>query len=714
MASSQPVSRDYSILSGFDKPIRRPRTSLLYQVGLFFVAFVMVLLPLIYVALVGLAAYGIYYHAVFHFKPIMGFAGSNYRVMLFKLFVYVTPLIVGVIILFFLIKPLFAGRPKRAQPLALNPQAEPLLFAFIERICRVVRAPLPRRIDLDCQLNAAAGFRRGFLSFLGNDLTLTLGLPLVANLTAREFAGVIAHEFGHFTQSVGMRLSYIIRSVNFWFARVVFERDAWDVALEEWEQEEQDWRVTLILGIARLGVMFSRLILHSLMLAGHAVSSFMLRQMEFNADAYEIRIAGSDAFERTTHKLASLEAVLNGAYKNLRVMWNNSTRLPDNLPEILRRNHETMPDHARERIASTLGLRRTGLFDTHPSAAERIRQAREAGDPGIFHDERPASMLFESFAHPAKYVTLLHYTDDLGLPVFPHMLVAVEPEAVQPAASEDSKISDGQTAADYFLGLLPLMAPLRVAELSAPIDPAAALEEAHRITSQLEQVTDQLAPVTAGFSQAQSARFKARVAERLLVAGVTISRPEDFGLTRATVDAARETAAEADARMQSLRRAAREVVAALNRRLHLALSVAAARVTDSDHPEEASRRLTDRIARLNKAAEVHPKWRQLEEVVEASEQTRTLVSSELNAPEFHQALNDLSEDTMRILSELSGEHAVPVPKPALRLQPSARWIGAGRDGLGESKERTRQWFAEYDSMLDGLARIAREVETGGG
>ena len=160
--------------------------------------------------------------------------------MIVKFLIYFIPLFAGVIVLFFMFKPLLAGRPKRAQPLAMDPADNPLLYAFIAKICDVVGAPAPRRIDMDCQLNASAGFRRGFRSMTGNDLVLTIGLPLVANFSMRAVAGVIAHEFGHFTQGAGMRLNYLIRSINFWFARVAYQRDAWDEALENWSNEVQD------------------------------------------------------------------------------------------------------------------------------------------------------------------------------------------------------------------------------------------------------------------------------------------------------------------------------------------------------------------------------------------------------------------------------------------------------------------------------------------
>src|SRR5437899_12962367 len=133
---------------------------------------------------------------------------------------------------------------------------------------------MPLRIFLVGRLTASSWFRLGVWSLFGNDLVLMIGVPIVAGLNLREFAGVVAHEFGHFTQGFGMRLSYVIRSVNGWFARVVYERDAWDVMLAEWLEEAEDWRVMLLVGCARLGVGFSRLLLMLLMFFGHGVSCF--------------------------------------------------------------------------------------------------------------------------------------------------------------------------------------------------------------------------------------------------------------------------------------------------------------------------------------------------------------------------------------------------------------------------------------------------------
>jgi len=167
---------DYSILSGFQGQIVRPKTSIFYHVGLLLVAGTMLLLPLVYVAMVGAVAYAVYFHAFHNWGPIMGF-GSSGSGLIFKLLIYFAPLLAGIVVVFFMFKPLLARQPKRAQPLALNPASERLLYAFIEKICDVVGAPSPKRIDLDCQLNAAAHFRRGFFSMFGNDLVLVLACP---------------------------------------------------------------------------------------------------------------------------------------------------------------------------------------------------------------------------------------------------------------------------------------------------------------------------------------------------------------------------------------------------------------------------------------------------------------------------------------------------------------------------------------------------------
>src|SRR6185436_3387355 len=130
---------------------------------------------------------------------------------------------------------------------------------------------------------------------------------------------------------------------NLWFVRVVFQRDAWDLMLEQWSDEAEDARVAIIVGMTQLSIWFSRLILRVLMHIGFFISGFMSRQMEYNADACQIKVVGTETFERTHRKLGTLEAAMGVADKQIKLTWDRTHQLPDNLPEVLRRAHESLP-----------------------------------------------------------------------------------------------------------------------------------------------------------------------------------------------------------------------------------------------------------------------------------------------------------------------------------------------------------------------------------
>ena len=140
------------------------------------------------------------------------------------------------------------------------PEEEPELFRLIYAVCDTVQAPRPAPGAGRFQVNAFAGFRRGLPDLLRRRLTLSIGLPLVAGLSVRQFGGVLAHEFGHFSQGAAMRLTFIVRSVNAWFARVVYERDAWDDRLRS-SAQRSDFRFGIILHLARAMVWVTRRIL---------------------------------------------------------------------------------------------------------------------------------------------------------------------------------------------------------------------------------------------------------------------------------------------------------------------------------------------------------------------------------------------------------------------------------------------------------------------
>lgn len=71
-------------------------------------------------------------------------------------------------------------------------------------------------------------------------------------MSAGGLTAVLAHESGPFSPGVGMRFSYLTVVINRWFARVVYERDAWDERLTAWTRQS-DARIAILLWLACAG-----------------------------------------------------------------------------------------------------------------------------------------------------------------------------------------------------------------------------------------------------------------------------------------------------------------------------------------------------------------------------------------------------------------------------------------------------------------------------
>lgn len=405
--------------------IKRPRISFLYQLGLLVVAGFMLILPIAYVALTLALAYGVYWYAV-NAVSIVSVPGGGLYGTIIKVVLYLAPILGGGVAVLFMFKPVFARNPKRSVPLELDPAVHPRVYQLISHISDLLRVRMPARIEMVAEVGAYAGFQSGWRSFLGRDLVLGIGLPLVAGLDTRQLAGVIAHELGHCTQAMAMRWMHIIHSVNGWFGRVVYERDSWDEALQEWSDEADSLIVSGVVVCANAAVGGSRLLLKLLMFMGHAGMCFLSRQMEYHADLCSIRIAGSAAVESSLLRSRELNLLKWVAYERMAFFWEQKRKLPESLPQFLDLLESVAPPDFREQSTQTLLNERAGIFSTHPTPAQRIRHARLNAEAGVFVLDRPARILFSNFEEISRTVTARHYLRFMRLPVTPAMLRPVD------------------------------------------------------------------------------------------------------------------------------------------------------------------------------------------------------------------------------------------------------------------------------------------------
>ncbi len=391
-----------------------------YRVWMLAVAAVMVLLPVVYVALIGLILYGILVHISL---------SPEYMASLFSIRVraiaYITPVVVGMILILFMIKPLFSKQSQKYQPVAIDPEKENRFFTFVKQLCVLLHAPIPSRIDLNQDINASAGFRGGMWNGLvRQDLVLTVGLPLMDGLSLEQFTGVIAHELGHFTQGFGMKLSYLIRNINQWFAQAVYEEDEWDEKLIQWS-DSWDYRLQFILSIARFFVFVTRRILWVLMMIGQAVSCSLLRQMECNADRYQAWLVGAETFRNTSQRLEVLEIAHEQAMNDLYAAWDDRD-LVDNFPALITDIADSFSSDLMAQIENVHSQEKTRVFSTHPCTRDRIAHVDANQTPGVFHSSLPASILLHHFKDLSRRISLAFYHYQLGSHVRLSQLIPVE------------------------------------------------------------------------------------------------------------------------------------------------------------------------------------------------------------------------------------------------------------------------------------------------
>jgi Zn-dependent protease with chaperone function len=398
-------------------PMPRIRKSIGYRLAALGVGLGMLLLPMLYVALIVGVGAAIVYHAVYD----VGMLGlGRGRGALVFLVLYIAPIIIGLIVLLFMIKPLVARSSREDFGRSLTAKSDPVLFAFVDRLCEAVHAPKPCRIDVDVLVNASASLKAGLGGFVRGQLVLTIGVPLIAGLTARQLAGVLAHEFGHFAQGGGIRMTYVIRRVNLWFARVVYQRDAWDDLLDEYSRNESAW-IAIIMLVAKGCVWLSRRVLHLLMLVGGLLSGLFSRQMEFDADRYEVALVGSKTFEQTQQLFSRLSLADNLVYRAVSEYYSRKI-LPDNLPAMVVSQLKNLPKDLLAKLEENERGKTTSWYDTHPSDERRVNAAKRLGGEGILRLDGPASRLFCNFDSLCRNVSVDVYRQVLGKKFQPSML----------------------------------------------------------------------------------------------------------------------------------------------------------------------------------------------------------------------------------------------------------------------------------------------------
>ena len=609
-----------AVFGAFHEKFPRPNVSVIYTLSLLFVAAAMLLLPLLHVALIGGIAYGMYWHGTEHLSMF-----QEIRPVKVAFLLYATPLFVGVMALIALLTPFFRRAQQELPPYKLSPADEPLLFDVVEKICEEIGAPIPQEIHLTMDVNAFA-WRRSFFS---SDFVLTLGMPLIAGFDISQFAGVLAHEFGHFSQKTATRLRAIIMTVNNWFADIVYEPNDWTEKFGN-----SGHYIALMSWVARLFLWGTRLFFQLLMLLGHAISCFMSRQMEFNADTYATRLVGADVFEAMMQRLVSLSLATSLAHQDLHVAWQEN-RLADNLPGLILANEPHIPAHLLQQAFHAKQKARTGIFDLHPSHRERVRMARRYQQTPFFElspsesalqkyahvmqmplkpkeirSFLPASLLFRDFEKLSQKATSAFYRNLIGKEVSTKRLVSTEALMNAP---EDEREQIHAAACFFLLPFHLLSAPdIGSVTLMPPQQPQAAVNLLKKTRQQAQSMRVQYIQAFDELQQGYDRLFAATQIEALRHSGIAVEAPkgEPLSILRRQVESRIKTLAPVEQMQRSRMEAALQL---------LMLPNVAAKIPESQQMQKDAQDILTLLQGLEQ------QFAALQEIHVAQEQLRALL-----------------------------------------------------------------------------------------
>jgi Zn-dependent protease with chaperone function len=358
-----------------------------YRFKVAIVGLAMLMIPILYVGTFSAIGYSLFQYAGNQFRTSVSMFSWN------TLF-YSGTVTYGIMIMVFFIKPFMGclNRPIRKRRLEREKYAE--LYQFVDHLCNMIHAPKPKVIVIDLEGNASASYRTNRFC-VKDELVLTIGLPLVANLTITQFAGILAHEFGHFTQRWGMWLTQTIRLIHKWLKQSVNEPDIIDDFITT-SLHSGNVFLIIIGALLWVPVKIVHIFLRVLLVISNVFSSFLLREMEFEADRYQGRLVGIDQMADTMRCVLETNYALLIARND--ILTNSSSKnITENFPEYVAEIRKYLPDEIMDAISIHMDESQTAFLGTHPSLSDRIHAQKAHQWPGMLNSNISAKFLFRNF-----------------------------------------------------------------------------------------------------------------------------------------------------------------------------------------------------------------------------------------------------------------------------------------------------------------------------
>lgn len=337
-------------------------------------------------------------------------------------FSYITIIISGGLIgmaffiLVFLVKFIFNFQSNDTSGfIEIKRDKEPEFFKLIDDVVTEVETNHPKKVFLSSDVNAFVNYNSTFWSmFFPVKKNLTVGLGLINTTTVSELKAILAHEFGHFSQS-SMKVGSYVNQANKIIYDMLYNNKGFDDMLKSFAGLNGILQIFAIFALWFIkGIQWILSKFYDILFKKHMSLS---RQMEFNADAIATYLVGSDVNSASLLRLDLSEAAIDNSirfyldksinfdtknlYKNQATLLQflaeeNNHRIENKLPYI---NINELDRYNKSK------LHIENQWASHPTIKQRIEAIKKLNKPSLNIDSRLATNLLRNFDQYAENFT---------------------------------------------------------------------------------------------------------------------------------------------------------------------------------------------------------------------------------------------------------------------------------------------------------------------
>lgn len=320
----------------------------------------------------------------------------------------VLPALIMVLLIVLLIRPLLSKAPTTEKVLEIALSQQPALQQYIREIYQQVGAPAPEKVTFDCGLVVRGSYYYTFPKLLKGEFRLQLSMPLIATLSIRQLAALVAHEAARYrtrTTGVSLTLAEQIRQ-RYHHAANNTDRLAQRVALREHQPFGKIHQA--LTRVLRFYTTVSAKVMWPLAKTCHGVDYVANRLLVKTADHYAVALVGARDFVETLNQVHRCRHGMEEASRRL-FGGIGERRLVSNLPALVKHLAGAIPQKKLKQLEDDVNRGESSHLPDYPSDRERIIAAEDLDLEGIDSQQAAAIQLLEHASTLSKKTTENHY-----------------------------------------------------------------------------------------------------------------------------------------------------------------------------------------------------------------------------------------------------------------------------------------------------------------